>query len=325
MEDFGVLDIPGDERRRDLYVDSDDDDDEGELEALDRETLMARIGELDDDELDALIAERQAILEEQGLAENGMTKSKASSSKKRKAISASSASDEDSDEDADVAQPGKKKRRSRKRKSDQKKTTQVPLLNLDTPSTSRKGAMAVAAPSGVNDDFVDATSLSAAEASEKAGKTKSLRFYTSKIAATSARRAGAGKERGGGDDDVPYRSKERAREAALRRQQHGNGDLQENTDLDTAGFDDADFALAQQVNDTAPAADGYYDLVSSSKKAAKQAKKEAYDEATLGERCVIPFPARCTFFHSTDTSPDPTERLLHRKNSIRITRELSIE
>lgn len=284
MEEFGVLDLPGDERRKDLYADSDDE--ESELEALDRETLMARIGDLDDDELDALIAERQAILEEQGFSNAGAVNAKPAGGKKRKAISASSGSDEDSDLEEGTVQSGKRKRRSRKRKNDQKKQTQIPLLNLDGPSTSAKGAPSVAAPSTFDDDFVDPTSLSAAEASEKAGKTKSLRFYTSKIAATSARRAGAGRERGGGDDDVPYRSKERAREAALRRQQHGSGDVPENTDLDTANFDEVDFALARQVNDAAPAEDGYYDLVSNSKKAAKEAKKEAYEVATLGERSV---------------------------------------
>lgn len=244
---------------------------------------MARIGDLDDDELDALIAERQAILEEQGLAANGPTKSKAG--KKRKAITADSDTEED---DADLPQAGKKKKKRRNRSKNGKKDnsiTNLPLLSLEAPAQtySSKGAAPVSA-STFNDDFVDPTSLSAAEASEKAGKTKSLRFYTSKIAATSARRAGAGKERGGGDDDVPYRSKERAREAALRKQQHGAGGVQENTDLDTADFDDADFAMAQQVNDNAPAADGYYDLVASSKKAAKAAKKEAYDEAALQER-----------------------------------------
>lgn len=280
MEDFGVLDLPGQERRKDLYNDSDED--EAELEALDRESLMARIGDLDDDELDALIAERQAILEEQEITQNGTGKAK--SGNKRKAISAASESEDSSDEEAMEARAGKKRRRARSSKNGQKSTTRIPLLNLGTPTVSKKGALPVAAPSAFNDDFVDPTSLTAAEVSEKAGKSKSLRFYTSKIAATSARRAGAGKERGGGDDDVPYRSKERAREAALRKQQHGSGDMPENTDLDTADFDDADFALAQQVNDAAPAADGYYDLVSSSKKAAKQAKKEAYEESTLGER-----------------------------------------
>lgn len=282
MEDFGVLDLPGDERRRDLYADSEDE--EGELEALDRDSLLARIGDLDDDELDALIAERQAILDEQELEQGNTSKSQAKGGKKRKAISASSESDENSDEELAQASAGKKKRRTRARKGDQKKATHVPLLNLEAPSISKKGAVTVAAPSTFNDDFVDATSLTADEVAEKAGKTKSLRFYTSKIAATSARRAGAGKERGGGDDDVPYRSKERAREAALRQQQHGSGEVPENTDLDTAGFDDADFALARQVNDAAPAADGYYDLVANSKKASKQAKTDAYEEATLGER-----------------------------------------
>lgn len=280
MEDYGIIDLPGQEKRKDLYADSDEED-ELELEELDRESLMARIGDLDDDELDALIAERQAILEEQGLAANGPTKSKAG--KKRKAITADSDTEED---DADLPQTGKKKKKRRNRGKHGTKgnaLTNLPLLSLEAPTYSSKGAAPVST-STFNDDFVDPTSLSAAEASEKAGKTKSLRFYTSKIAATSARRAGAGKERGGGDDDVPYRSKERAREAALRKQQHGAGGVQENTDLDTADFDDADFALAQQVNDNAPAADGYYDLVASSKKAAKAAKKEAYDEAALQER-----------------------------------------
>jgi len=321
MEDFGVLDLPGDERRKALYVDSDDE--EGELDALDRDSLLARIGDLDDDELDALIAERQAILDEQELAQSGTSNGKAKAGNKRKAISASSESDEESDEETAQLKNGKKKRRTRARKNGQNKATHIPLLNLEAPS-SRKSAVPVATPSTFNDDFVDPTSLTAAEVSEKGAKTKSLRFYTSKIAATSARRAGAGKERGGGDYDVPYRSKERAREAALRKQQHGTGEAPENTDLDTAGFDDADFALAHQVNDAAPAEDGYYDLVSSSKKAEKQAKKEAYEEATLGERsiaCLSDLKALAC----TDSIPFcfPLERQLQLNSSIRATRERS--
>lgn len=274
MDDFGIIDLPGQERRKDLYAGSDDDD-ERELEELDRETLMARIGELDDDELDALIAERQAILEEEGLATGS-----ASKAKKRKAIAPASESDEDEDEA--ISKSTKRRRRGRKN-ANKEVAPKLPLLSLEMPKASSKGSASSSTRPVVNDDFVEATSLSAAEAAEKAGKTKSLRFYTSKIAATAARRAGAGKERGGGDDDVPYRSKERAREAALRKQQHSQS-VPENADLDNADFDDADFALAQQVNEEVPDDDGYYDLVSSSKKAAKQAKKEAYDNEALEER-----------------------------------------
>ena len=73
-------------------------------------------------------------------------------------------------------------------------------------------------PTYEDDDIIgDPTSLAAADASDKEKRKRSLRFHTSKIAATSARRSAARTQRLGGDEDLPYRDRKAARNAALRK------------------------------------------------------------------------------------------------------------
>ena len=306
LDDLGIGATPEDEQRKDMYTGSDEegdsaeeadgDDDEEDalaLEELDRETLLAQIGDLDDDELEALIAERRAIMEHEGLG-NGKTNGiAAKQAGKRRALQAAEGGSE-SDEEQDIAQPAKRSRKRRRTKQAASSAgagnTLGDLLNLaPLPATSRAARPSVSA--SADSDLVDPTALSAGDAEDKAGRSKSLRFYTSKIAAASARRTGANRERGGGDDDVPYRSKERARAAVLQRQQHAQKVRDAaGAELDDAEFGEDDLVDARAVSGSLAAAEpdadaeGYYDLVSKGKKAARAAKKEAYDAAVEEDR-----------------------------------------
>lgn len=273
LDDLGVVDVPGESRRQDVYQDGESDEDDGELalEELDRETLLATIGDLDDDELDALIAERQAIVEQEGLPTSARSKRK------------NTADGEDAVDlaanDAASSKAGSRKLRRRKDRDDS--VVQMDLLNLaPVTDTAKANHSSVSA----DTDLLDPTALSSGDASEKAGRSKSLRFYTSKIDSKSAKRSGAGKERAGGDDDVPYRSKERARAAALQRQQH-NQETSARTELDDEDFLDADLQDAREVVTDADA-EGYYDLVVKGKQAAKAGKQQAYEDAVSADRSV---------------------------------------
>lgn len=269
LDDLGVIDLPGESRRLDMYQDGESDQEEDAdlaLEELDRDALLAKIGDLDDDELDALIAERQAIMEHEGLVTSSRSKRKKGAEQ----------------EDADAMQSsdatdGSRKRRRRKGKADS--VVQMDLLNLTPIADAVKASETRMT---ADTDLLDPTVLSTGDAAEKAGRSKSLRFYTSKIDSKSAKRSGAGKERAGGDDDVPYRSKERARAAALQRQQH-NQEKSANADLDDEDFLQGDLQDAREVVADADA-DGYYDLVVKGKQAVKASKQRAYEEAVESDR-----------------------------------------
>ena len=123
----------------------------------------------------------------------------------------------------------------------------------------------------------DPTALNDADAADKERRKKSLRFHTSKIASTSARRAAARAQRLGGDEDVPYRDRHAA---ALRR----SGKAAEGEALDDSDFTDGDKKRAREVreeNGDAEGGDdveGYYDLVKRRRTDAKAAKAAAHEE-----------------------------------------------
>jgi U3 small nucleolar RNA-associated protein 3 len=200
-------------------------------------------------------------------------------------------SDEDDDldmeeeEDEEEEEIPKKKSAKKEKKEKKDKSTgpssKKSKFALEEPEFVPSGKNKQAARSRSDDDdaFGDATVLSAADSADKSAKKRSLRFHTSKIAATSARRAAAREARLGGDDDIPYRSKQAARDAVLQRNSAA-GDGGE--DLDGSEWSEKDRKRAREVmeaEDAVEADDGYYDLVKKRKTEAKQAKKEEYDSS----------------------------------------------
>lgn len=126
-------------------------------------------------------------------------------------------------------------------------------------------------------DFGDEAPLTHEEASEKAKRKKSLRFYTSQIVQKANKRGEASRQ-AGGDDDVPHKERIRDKQERLLREaeRRGKSDANKDEALDT---DDEDREVGQKLNDEA---NEYYDMLvsnSKQKKADKRARAEAYAEA----------------------------------------------
>ena len=117
-----------------------------------------------------------------------------------------------------------------------KHATPAPLPTLaPLPSSSRPKKPST--PKAAQDDYADATSLSLTDATDKASKRHSLRFHVSQVSQKTARRESGGKNRVGGDEDLPRRSKERSRREVLKRQEHGGGKGEELDGMDWAEDD----------------------------------------------------------------------------------------
>ncbi|CAE6414240.1 unnamed protein product [Rhizoctonia solani] len=136
----------------------------------------------------------------------------------------------------------------------------------------------------------DPTQLSHTDASDKAGRRKSLRFHTSKIESTSNRRSTA-RSGMGGDDDLPYRErrKEQKRHGLgeggddLETDEGGDGDIGMNRDTGPIGKRNRDTS-EQLGDDESQGEEGYYELVRTAKKQKKEEKKAEYEAARAAER-----------------------------------------
>ncbi|KAK4688376.1 U3 small nucleolar RNA-associated protein 3, partial [Tremellales sp. Uapishka_1] len=134
-----------------------------------------------------------------------------------------------------------------------------------------------------SDDILgDATSLADADATDKEKRKRSLQFHTSKIAATSARRNAARKDRMGGDEDLPYRDKRAARDSALRKNgPKGDG----GEDLDGKEWSEGDRKRAREAMGQEEEqhvggeddGDGYYELVKRRRTEEKDTKREEHE------------------------------------------------
>ncbi|KAH7340908.1 Sas10 C-terminal domain-containing protein [Rhizoctonia solani] len=132
----------------------------------------------------------------------------------------------------------------------------------------------------------DPTQLSHTDASDKAGRRKSLRFHTSKIESTSNRRSTA-RSGMGGDDDLPYR--ERRKEQNRRGLGEGGDDLEMGEggdgDIDPASIGKRNRAASEPLGDEgSEGEDGYYELVRTTKKQKKEEQKAEYEAMRAAER-----------------------------------------
>ena len=120
--------------------------------------------------------------------------------------------------------------------------------------------------------YDDPTSLEQNDDADKQQRKRSLQFHTAKISATSARRQAARAQRFGGDDDLPQRNKQAARDAALRRST-------QSSDLGEAPMDGSDDEMPRSTKKRRNGTeDDYYSLVKRQKdeeKAEAMAAKEA--------------------------------------------------
>lgn len=132
-------------------------------------------------------------------------------------------------------------------------------------------------------DFGEQTALTSHEATEKAKRKKSLRFYTSQIAQKANKRDAAGRD-AGGDADLPHRERLKDRQARLNAEAEARGKKpKESTKGEALGgpSDEEDHAAAKELrNGSGP--EDYYDLIASrsaDKKASKAALAAAQAQA----------------------------------------------
>ncbi|KAG7088541.1 hypothetical protein E1B28_012523 [Marasmius oreades] len=173
--------------------------------------------------------------------------------------------------DVEVSVPPKKKRKTL--------PDSAPVFDLVEPKFVPSSKTSSSRPSSeVFDVYGEATSLQSADAADKSARKKSLRFHTSKIDNTSARRRGARNMALGGDDDIPYRERKREKEDRVAQGVKARVQNQGGMDLDNTEPE-------HRVQEDVEGEDGYYELVSKKLKEKKVAKKAEY-EAARAERLV---------------------------------------
>ena len=152
--------------------------------------------------------------------------------------------------------------------------------------------------------YGESTALDPIDAEDKSARKRSLRFHTSKIESTAARRAHARNAASGGDDDIPYRERSKEREARLKREAEArlkkglpgqSGDDLEDVEMKGGDEDEKGKGkkrrreeMEEDDNDSDAGGDGYYELVKRQKKDTKEKKKAEYEAEKAAERYVFP-------------------------------------
>lgn len=190
-----------------------------------------------------------------------------------------------SSQDEESVSELKSKERGRKRR---KKDSSDPQIEVEDPNVSLRNlpprpSKLIKTPENLPEDhdFVEPTSLSAKEASDKENKKKTLRFYTAQIDAKGKRREKALLGAGliNGDTDLPYISKESQRREFLKQQDHTRSDMGD----EFGQLDEQDQSQSFEEGGES----NYYDTIKELKLAAKKAKQAQYDKQKLAERDAL--------------------------------------
>ncbi|KAF9454751.1 hypothetical protein P691DRAFT_716558 [Macrolepiota fuliginosa MF-IS2] len=185
--------------------------------------------------------------------------------------------------------PPKKKR---KLSSETSETPTKPIFDLEEPEFAPSAKSNSRLQTEADDDaYGEATHLQAVDVADKSARKKSLRFHTSKIESTSARRQGARNQAMGGDDDVPYRDRQKEKEARLLREAKNRIQNQGGEDLDGTEPPERISEKRRRGNDSdddgsSDEPNGYYELVKQKSKEKKEQKKAEYEAARATERFV---------------------------------------
>ncbi|KAI0647747.1 Sas10 C-terminal domain-containing protein [Trametes meyenii] len=178
-----------------------------------------------------------------------------------------------------------------------------PELDAGPSTTSSSKAKSKSKGKGVAsavDVYGEASALDVADAADKQARKKSLRFHTSRIESTAARRAGARSGAIGGDDDIPYRERKREKEARLakevakaREAEAAGADLDDlDPELESSAADGKEnkkrrrHESGSEGSDDGGDEDGYYQLVQRKSKEKKEKKKQEYEATKAAERYV---------------------------------------
>lgn len=136
------------------------------------------------------------------------------------------------------------------------------------------------------DGFGEATELQYADAADKKARKKTLRFHTSKIESASARRRGARSDAAGGDDDIPYRERKRAKDVRLEEEAQKRLAKQGGADLDAVDPEAGDMDV-DGGGDVVEDAEGYYDLVKKQKKEKKEKRQAEHEVLSARYVCFL--------------------------------------
>ncbi|KAF5338889.1 hypothetical protein D9611_008769 [Ephemerocybe angulata] len=200
--------------------------------------------------------------------------------------------------DANAGEDSEKKSKSKKEKASKKdkkaepspkkkrKVEAAPVFDLEEPeweptkkSSSRKQVE-------TDDAYGEASHLHQADAEDKTARKKTLRFHTSRIETASARRSGARNQAVGGDDDIPYRERQKQKElrleqeARMRLAKQGGEDLDDEAPPEKRKREDSD----DEMDGGDDSADEYYELIKKKSTEKKVKKKEEYDAARAAEK-----------------------------------------
>lgn len=254
-------------------------------------------------------------------AEEALSSRKATRDKKHKTDEVKPSSEE---------RPKKKRKTASNAKSSSSSISRV-VFDVAEPDLSSfntsKSAVSRSAEDASSDMYGEATSLHAVDAADKQARKRSLRFHTSKIESTSARRQGARKAAMGGDDDIPYRERRREREERIRKETEnsrkkglGGDDLDDAEPEPRAEESNKKKKRARNEDEEAGSDDdgagGYYDLVQRQSKEKKEKKKVEYEALRAASRFVASQPIRTriicsltrfTSHHRPDFEEDTTD------------------
>lgn len=140
-------------------------------------------------------------------------------------------------------------------------------LDISVPVVAKKAEKRVGA--GSKSDFGESTTISSADAADKAARKRNLRYYTSKIDQQSAKV----REKLTGDSDLPYRERRFERERRLNEEARLRGQGGEDAD----DFSGSDTETAHQVRSGFE--DDYYNMVATGTKQKKADRAEAHKSA----------------------------------------------
>ncbi|KAM0747311.1 hypothetical protein T439DRAFT_329054 [Meredithblackwellia eburnea MCA 4105] len=259
-----------------------DSEEEGMLGGLDDEELEALMDTMDPDaSADDLIAAVKAYRKKK-FGEEEDEDEMVVVGKKRKRV-----------EDDTKAGPSSSRRKRRKSKkavagsSVPSIPTLAPLSSSSSKPNKKSTPSSSSSKATIDDDFVESTTLSQTDSSDKASKRHTLRFHVSQVHQKAQKREKGGSSRVGGDDDLPRRSKERSRREVLKRQEHGGLAAGGGAELDDIDWDEDDRNTAKGVREQKEDAGDYYDLVKKEREGAKAEKKERYEADTLAERAAL--------------------------------------
>jgi U3 small nucleolar RNA-associated protein 3 len=212
------------------------------------------------------------------------------SSRKKKAKSKKAAKEENEE----VVKPSPKKKR---------KVAPAPVFDLEEPDWEPTKKSKSRKQKETDDTYGEASHLEEADVADKSARKKSLRFHTSKIESASNRRNNARSAAVGGDDDIPYRERQKEkqmrldREAVARLQKQGGADLddEEPEPMQKRKREDDTDSGGDSGNESA---EEYYELIKSKSKEEKTKKKEEYNAARAAEKYV----ARSVHMRLADTN-----------------------